>query len=224
MSKPIVIAIDGVSGSGKSTLARGLARRLGFAYLDTGAMYRALTYKALRSGADFSQPEKLYGCVKHCKLRLNTSGKRLWLDGKEVTHPIRGIAVSQHVSILASVPKIRHWMVRLQRSIARHQSVVMEGRDIGTVVFPKAQIKFFLTASLEERAKRRIHEMRAMGSSAKYETILKNLADRDARDSGRKVSPLRKAPDAILIDSTNMTAAQKTQHALAIVRPRLKKA
>ena len=222
MSKPIVIAIDGVSGSGKSTLARGLAKKLGFAYLDTGAMYRALTHKALQSGADFSRPEKLYACVRHCKLRLNGSGKRLWLDGKEVTRPIRGIAVSQHVSILASVPKIRHWMVRLQRSIARHQSAVMEGRDIGTVVFPKAQIKFFLTASLEERARRRIRELRAMGSSVQYETVLKNLADRDARDSGRRVSPLRRATDAILIDSTDMTAAEKTQRALTIVRKLLK--
>ena len=221
MTKPIILAIDGVSGSGKSTLARDLARRLGFAYLDTGAMYRALTHKALVSGADFSSPKKIYACVKDCKLRLSPSGKRVWLDGEEVTRPIRGVPVSQNVSILASVPEIRRWMVRMQRSIAKHRSVVMEGRDIGTVVFPKAQIKFFLTASLEERARRRVQEMRVMGTQATYETILKNLADRDARDSGRKVSPLRQAPDAMPIDSTNMTVRKKTEHALKLVRQKL---
>ncbi len=221
MKKHVVIAIDGVSGSGKSTLARDLAKKLHFSYLDTGAMYRALTYKALDAGADFSKPDKLYDCVKDAKLHLNPSGKRIWLDGKEITKPIRGVKVSQHVSILASVPAIRARMVHLQRAMAKSRSVVMEGRDIGTVVFPKAQIKFFLTASLEERAERRVHELRVMGSKATYQTILKNLADRDARDSGREVSPLRKAPDAFLIDSSDMTVQEKTERALEYLRKKL---
>ncbi len=221
MKNNIVIAIDGVSGSGKSTLARALAAKLCFSYLDTGAMYRALTHKALQDGVDFSHPEKLFRCVKHCRLRLSRSGKRVWLDGAEVTRPIRGIPVSKHVSLLASVPKIREWMVRMQRAMAKSQSIVMEGRDIGTVVFPKAQIKFFIVASLEERAKRRLKEIQEAGTQADYQTILKNLADRDAMDSGRKTSPLKQAPDAVLIDSTHMTARQKTQAALKIIREKI---
>ena len=221
MKKNIVIAIDGVSGSGKSTLARALAKRLGFSYLDTGAMYRALTYQALQKKADFSDPLALYARVKNARFRLSPSGKRVWLDGREISRPIRGVRVSQHVSLLASVPKIRSWMVQLQRAMAKSDSVVMEGRDIGTVVFPQADIKFFITASLEERARRRLQEMRMLDSRARYTTILKNLADRDALDSGREASPLRQAPDAHLIDSTRMTAPEKTACALAIIRKKM---
>ncbi len=221
MKKSIVIAIDGVSGSGKSTLARTLARRLGFAYLDTGAMYRALTYKALNLRLDFSNGAGLYAPLRSTRLRLSRTGSRVWMDSKEVTRPIRNVKVSQHVSLLASVPNIRHWMVRMQRAMAKGHSVVMEGRDIGTVVFPKAQVKFFVVASLEERAKRRLEELRAMGTAVDRATILKNLAARDKQDSEREVSPLRRAPGAILIDSTNMTMRQKTDHALAIVREQL---
>jgi CMP/dCMP kinase len=220
---PIVIAIDGLSGSGKSTLARALAKRLGYSYLDTGAMYRALTYKALKRRMDFSKPEALYACVKDCKLRLTPGGQRIWLDGDEISRQIRGVRVSQHVSLLASVPKIRERLVHMQRAIAREHPVVMEGRDIGTVVFPKADIKFFIVASLDERTNRRLAEMRQMGSKARHDTILKNLADRDTLDSGRKTSPLRRADDAILIDSTNMTVEEKTEHALKIIRQRLAK-
>lgn len=218
---PMVIAIDGVSGSGKSTLARDLARRLKFSYLDTGAMYRALTYKGLQAGADFHDPEGLYRCVRGAKLRLNATGKRIWLDGREVTRQIRSIPVSKTVSLLASAPKIRHWMVRMQRQMAKSRSIVMEGRDIGTVVFPKAQIKFFVIASLEERAKRRQKELLAMGAKTAYKTVLQNLAQRDTLDSARETSPLHQAYDAMVIDSTGMTSRQKTERALELIREKM---
>lgn len=207
----ISIAIDGHSGSGKSTLARQLAQRLGFTYVDTGALYRAVTLKILTVlGKEFTgkQLERLLENTK-VSIEQGDNGNRIILDGNDVTDTIREPQVSDFVSAVASKPAVRKHLIDIQRDNARGKNVILEGRDIGTVVLPKATFKFFITASIDARAQRRLEELLEKGISISFEEVKKNLIERDDQDSTRKTSPLKKAADAITIDSSNMTAEEK---------------
>ena len=206
--RPCIIAIDGPAGAGKSTVAKHLAAYFGFLNLETGAMYRAFALKALESGVDMDDAAGLERLARETVIALEpaAAGNRVLLDGREVTGRIRDAEVTRGASRVSVHPAIRAWMVGLQRSLGRNSRVVMEGRDIGTVVFPHADLKFFLDASPEARSQRRYEqtdpEVRTAHAS---EAIAKELRERDERDRNRAESPLRAADDAIVIDSTSMT-------------------
>ncbi|MFZ0663583.1 MAG: (d)CMP kinase [Acidobacteriaceae bacterium] len=209
-----IIAIDGPAGAGKSTVARHLAKHFGFLNLETGAMYRAFALKAMESEVDLDDAPALQRLAAETSITLEATdaGNRVLLDGVEVTARIRSAAVTQAASRVSVHPAIRAWMVGLQRALGRKRQVVMEGRDIGTVVFPNADLKFFLDASPEARSQRRFEQVTAVGgsradgaSTQARAALAKQLRDRDERDRNRADSPLKAAPDAIRIDSTEMT-------------------
>lgn len=209
-----VIAIDGPAGAGKSTVAKHLAKHFGFLNLETGAMYRAFALKALERGVDLDDAAALQKLASQTTIALEPmpEGNRVLLDGAEVTARIRDADVTQGASRVSVHAPIRSWMVGLQRSLGRNRRVVMEGRDIGTVVFPDANLKFFLDASPEARSQRRYEQVSpadvAGGGSQVQAAIAKDLRERDERDRNRKDSPLKPAADAILIDSTNMSLSE----------------
>jgi cytidylate kinase len=211
MGRPLVIAIDGPAGSGKSTLARALAARLGLRYLDTGAMYRAVALAASRRGIaaeDGTGLEALLGAIE-LRLEATPAGPRVLLDGEDVSRAIRTEAVSRIVSRYASRPEVRRAMVLLQQAQRREPGLVAEGRDIGTVVFPDADVKFFVTASLEERARRRLRDFGADESDrTRLAAVLEDIRNRDSVDTGREHSPLEKAEDAVEIDTTGLTVEE----------------
>ena len=219
-SKPI-ITIDGPAGAGKSTVARHLAARFGLLNLESGAMYRAFARKALNSGVDPDSSEALEVLARTTTIELQPtpSGNRVLLDGADVTASLRDPAVTQAASQVSVHPVIRTWMVSLQRAMGRNGGIVMEGRDIGTIVFPNADIKFFLDASPEARTQRRYLE--APSAAATQEAIREDLRKRDERDRNRAESPMRPAPDAILIDSTELTLDQVLARIESIVTERL---
>jgi len=199
-----IVAIDGVSGSGKSSTARTVAQRLGILHLDTGAMYRAVTYLCLEQGLQPSQAAEIGDWVTKLEWRADASGN-LTVDGRDLSREIRSAAVNAAVSDYARIPAIREALVPVQRRIGMRQSAVVEGRDMATVVFPDARFKFFLSASPEVRAKRRVLELQTLGHAADYHDVLKNLSERDEKDSGRAHSPLAKAEDAEEIDTSGLT-------------------
>ena len=203
----INIAIDGPAGAGKSTVAKLVAKKLGFLYIDTGAMYRALTLKALEVGIDLNDAKELSALAFKTTVNLKESaeGLKVFLDERDVSLDIRSPLVSQNVSLVAKVSGVREKMVSLQREMASHGGVVMDGRDIGTFVLPDAHKKFFLTASLEERANRRYMELKEQGYSIDFEELIKDIADRDKLDQEREIAPLIQAVDAILIDTTGLS-------------------
>lgn len=216
--KKITIAIDGFSSCGKSTMAKDLAKKLGYVYVDTGAMYRAVTLYAMRNGLFNAD-----GSVKTADLerqmnkinitfKLNKTAERpdTYLNDELVENDIRTLEVSNHVSQIAAVPFIREAMVAQQQRMGKDKGVVMDGRDIGTTVFPEAELKIFVTASAEVRAQRRYDELKEKGMPADFNDILKNVQERDYIDSHREVSPLRKAPDAIELDNSHMTIAEQS--------------
>ena len=207
MNKPIIIAIDGVSGSGKSTMARTLAAKYNFMYVDTGAMYRAVTYYAIEKKyltEETLLKSQLIEDLDKIDICFGKDGHTL-LNGVDVEDKIRGIEVSQGVSKIATIAEVRSAMVDQQRKMSHSHSVVMDGRDIGTTVFPNADVKLFVTSSPEVRARRRHSELMAKGEAVDYDTILKNITERDYIDSSREVSPLTKASDAIEIDNSSMS-------------------
>lgn len=214
--KKITIAIDGHSSCGKSTMAKDLARRIGYVYIDTGAMYRAVTLFAMRHNliangqVDAAKLREEMGNI-HISLRLNPETQRpdTYLNGECVEREIRTMEVSRHVSLIAALPFVRSAMVEMQREMGKEKGVVMDGRDIGTVVFPHAELKIFVTASAEVRAQRRYDELTAKGEKCNYEEILENVKERDRIDSTRETSPLRQAEDAIVLDNTHMTIPEQ---------------
>ena len=215
--KKIVIAIDGFSSCGKSTMAKDLAREIGYIYVDTGAMYRSVTLYALRNnmfGDDGKVDEaRLHDAIDKIEIafRLNDETGRpdTLLNGECVEKDIRGLEVSSKVSLTAALPFVREKLVKEQQKMGLAKGIVMDGRDIGTVVFPQAEVKIFVTASAEVRAQRRYDELMAKGMPADFEDILKNVQERDYMDSHRAVSPLRKADDAIELDNSHMTIAEQ---------------
>jgi len=222
MNRKITIAIDGYSSCGKSTMARALARRIGYVYIDTGAMYRAVTLYCLRSGLylggklDVAALEKVIGGINITLTHdASTGGIITMLNGENVEREIRTMEVSTHVSEVASLPFVRTALTEQQRSIGRDGGVVMDGRDIGTTVFPKAELKIFVTASAAVRARRRYLELQAKGEKADYDAILRNVEQRDYLDTHREVSPLRQAPDAVVLDNSELTPEQQDAWLLA---------
>ena len=216
--KKITIAIDGHSSCGKSTMAKDLAREVGYVYVDTGAMYRSVTLFALRNGlftADGIDEEALRQRMPEIKISFKfnaeTGRPDTYLNGELVEQEIRTIEVSNHVSPIAALGFVREALVAQQQQMGKDKGVVMDGRDIGTVVFPDAELKVFVTASAEVRAQRRYDELKGKGMEADYDEILKNVQERDYIDSHREVSPLKKADDALELDNSNMTIAEQKQ-------------
>ncbi len=215
--KKIVIAIDGFSSCGKSTMAKDLARRIGYVYVDTGAMYRSVTLFALNhhlfnedGSVKADQLEKLMPKVNiSFKLNTETGHPDTYLNGVCVENDIRGMEVSSHVSPIAAIPFVREALVAQQQRMGGDKGIVMDGRDIGTTVFPEAELKIFVTASAEVRAQRRYDELKAKGAEANYDDILKNVQERDYIDTHREVSPLRKADDALELDNSHMTIEEQ---------------
>jgi cytidylate kinase len=203
----MIIAIDGPAGSGKSSTAKMVAASLGILHLDTGAMYRAITLKCLRRGVAFKDEEAMGEIMRRTTMTFSGSSPfmRLWMDGEDVSESIRGDEVTKKVSDYCAVPVVREELVGLQRKIAGGQSVVCEGRDIGTVVFPGAELKFFMVASIEERARRRTMDFERMGIKKDLAGIMAEIEERDRKDSTRSNSPLKKADDAMEIDTTHLT-------------------
>ena len=213
--KKITIAIDGHSSCGKSTMAKDLAREIGYIYIDSGAMYRAVTYYCLQHHLfteDSVKFDELQAAMSdiHINFRLNAEGRpETYLDDECIEKEIRGMAVSSRVSLIATIGFVREAMVALQQEMGKEKGIVMDGRDIGTTVFPDAELKIFVTASAEVRAQRRHDELKAKGEEASYESILENVKERDRIDSGRAISPLRKADDAIELDNSHMTIPEQ---------------
>lgn len=217
--KKIIIAIDGYSSCGKSTMAKDLAREVGYIYVDTGAMYRAVTLFAMRNGlfgpdgtVDAARLERLLPNVQiSFKLNTETSRPEACLNGENVEKEIRSLEVSQHVSPVAALPFVRAKLVEQQQAMGKEKGIVMDGRDIGTVVFPDAELKIFVTASAEIRAQRRFKELEAKGMPADFDAILKNVEERDYIDTHRETSPLRQAGDALVLDNSHLTIDEQKQ-------------
>lgn len=216
MEKKIIIAIDGHSSSGKSTMAKDLAREIGYIYIDTGAMYRAVTLYCLRKGyiqGDTIQEEALKADLDQMDIsfRYNAETGRpdTYLNGEKVEKEIRSMEVADKVSLIAALGFVRRAMVAKQQEMGKAKGIVMDGRDIGTVVFPEAELKVFVTASPEVRARRRLEELQAKGEQTTYEEVLANVKKRDYIDSTREESPLRQAPDALVLDNSEMTIPEQ---------------
>jgi len=220
LNKRITIAIDGPAGSGKSTVAKLVADALGILYLDTGAMYRAITLKALRAGIVLTQEEALTNLAAQTVLEFKQTadgGYHLFMDGEDVSDQIRSDQVTKKVSIVAAVAGVRAVLVKQQQIIGHLGGVVMDGRDIGTVVLPQADLKIFLIASLEERAQRRWLELQAKGAAVTKHEIQEDLKQRDAFDSGRPVAPMRPAADSVTIDSSRLSIQEVVARILSLV-------
>jgi cytidylate kinase len=221
MSK--IITIDGPAGSGKSTVAKAIAKRLGFTYLDTGAMYRAFTLKAIREGVNLKDTNKLIELMKHTDIKViskKDGSLKIFLDTEDVTISIRKPIVTKKVSAIAKIPRLRKEMVRLQRKFGKRNNLVVEGRDIGTVVFPKAFKKFYLDADFNVRIKRRLKDFRKLNHNVSIKEVEKDLKKRDKSDMTRKVGPLKKAKDAIYVDTTNLNIEETIQELLSYIKIR----
>lgn len=201
--KDYIIAVDGPAGSGKSTISKIVAKELGFTYLDTGAMYRMITYFALQEETNLEDNNKVENLLNRADLDIQ--GDKFILNGKDISKEIRGVEVTQNVSKIAAIKAVREKLVDMQRDISKGKKVILDGRDIGTVVFPNADLKVFLVASPEERAKRRVKDFASKGVEQSFDEVLKDIIKRDKMDSERKESPLKQAEDAILVDTSNMS-------------------
>lgn len=227
--KKIVIAIDGFSSCGKSTMAKELARRLGYIYVDSGAMYRAVTLYALRhdmiSADGTLDTARLVAALPNIDIRFRRDdaweNAHTFLDGEDVEEEIRGMKVSANVSPVAAVPSVREDLVRRQQEFGVEKGIVMDGRDIGTTVFPNAEMKVFVQASAEIRAHRRWLELKEKGKETPYEDVYTNVVERDRLDMTREVSPLRKADDAVVLDNGNLTPEQQTEELLRIFKEKI---
>ena len=218
------IAIDGPSGAGKSTLARQIAKALGFLYVDTGAIYRTLALAALRRGIDPANSADVLEVLHGIKIDLGYGAdglQHMYLDGADVTEEIRTPAVSAGASAVSAIPAVRTFLMDMQRDLAASRDVVMDGRDIGTVVLPGADVKIFLTATAEERARRRYEELLLRGTEVEYETVLRDIVARDERDTSRAAAPLRQAEDAVAVDTTGKSQEESLDLLLNLIRRQL---
>jgi len=222
MNRPLIIAVDGPSGAGKSTLGRLLARSLGLLYIDTGAMYRAVALAVERAGVSLADHDAVAEVARRADIRLegDPDSLQVRLDGADVSAEIRGEQAGHAASVVSAIPEVRRELVRRQREMGAAGGVVLDGRDIGTVVFPDADVKFFLTADPSERARRRFDEDRLKSQAQTYEDTFADLASRDRRDTTRPDSPLRQAEDAVVVDTTGRTIDEVFTHMLAVVRER----
>jgi cytidylate kinase len=222
MMKPLVIAIDGPAGAGKSTVAQKLAAWLGLNYVDSGATYRAAALSVLEAGVSPENETAVVEVIAAGDIRFTTDGDRssVWLDGRDVTQAIRTPEVTLAAARVSRLSEVRKKLITLQRNLVQGRGVVMEGRDIGTVVFPEAPLKIFLKADVEERARRRLDQDRQEGRASTLEQTAYEIGRRDQLDAERKISPLVPAPDACEIDSTHLTADQVVEHILELVRER----
>ncbi len=226
--KKITIAIDGFSSTGKSTLAKQLANHLGYVYVDTGAMYRAITFFAMQNGyitSDYFDKETLINSLPFIKLQFkfnpNVGFAEMYLNGENVENQIRTMEVSGNVSRVAEVSEVRAKLVEQQQDFGKEKGIVMDGRDIGTVVFPNAELKIFMNASMETKAQRRFDELMAKGQEVTFDEVLKNVQERDYIDTHRKDSPLLKATDAIEIDNSNLNREEQFQIVLDLVNQKM---
>jgi cytidylate kinase len=216
----LIVAIDGPSGAGKSTLAKGIAKELGFTYLDTGAIYRALALKAIREGLDLNDEGEVAALARAADIDLveRNGAVAVLLDGADVSTLIRTPEVSQMASKISALKVVRQRLLELQRALGKRGDVVAEGRDIGTVIFPWAEVKVYLDASVEERARRRYEELRGAGREVTLQDTLREMEERDKRDSERDLAPLRKADDALAIDSSSHSADVVRERVMSEIR------
>jgi cytidylate kinase len=222
MRKNLVVAIDGYSSCGKSTLAKALAKKLGFIYIDSGAMYRAVTLFFIRNQVDTTDHDTIIDALRHIELNFHSRDyeSHITLNGEEVSEEIRRMPVSEQVSAVSAIKEVRTEMVRQQQRMGRSKNIVMDGRDIGTAVFQDAQVKLFMTADPKIRAERRYRELQSKGDTeTSLEEVFENLAHRDYADTTRKESPLVRAEDAIILDNTDITPDEQLEFALNKVKP-----
>ena len=215
----IAVAIDGPAGAGKSTLARAAAKRLSYIYVDTGALYRSIALNAVRNNVEISNSGEIEKMLEKTKIELKfiNDEQRVFLNGEDVSDKIRTSEISMAASSISALPSVRSFLLELQRELARKNNVIMDGRDIGTVVLPNAQVKIFLTASPECRAKRRYDEYIAKGKQENYEEILESIKQRDYNDSHRAIAPLKAADDAVLVDTSDDTPQQSVERIVKII-------
>ncbi len=223
MAKNIQIAIDGPAGAGKSTIAKIVAEKLGYTYIDTGAMYRAVTYKALCTGIQLEDAEALENMLRTTEIRLQPSheGQLVFVDGENVSAPIRSNEVTANVSQVAAYANIREILVAMQQQLAAHGGVVMDGRDIGTHVLPGAELKIFMSASVEERARRRQLDNEKRGIPSSMESLIEEIALRDKKDSEREASPLIQAEDALFLDTTELSIEAAAEAILKLAKEKM---
>jgi len=222
----INVAIDGPSGAGKSTIARRIASEMGYVYIDTGAMYRTLAYKAIKAGTDIkNEPDKVCSMLSSTVIDIKYSDglQRMLLDGSDVTDYIRTPEVSMGASAISAIPEVRAWLLDYQRELAKKNNCLMDGRDIGTVVLPFANVKIFLTASAEARAYRRYAELIERGEKVTLEEVSKDMTKRDADDSKRACAPLKQAEDAIVVDTSNLTFEESVSAIKTIISDKVGK-
>ncbi len=219
----IAVAIDGPAGAGKSTIAKMAAEKLGYIYMDTGALYRAVGHACLQQNINVSNAPQVDACVSTLTvdLRFVDGVQRVFVNGEDVTDYIRTEKISKAASRVSAFPEVRSFLLDLQRDFATSHNVIMDGRDIGTVVLPNAQVKVFLTASPEERARRRVRQYEEQGTPADYEEILSEIKQRDYNDSTRAAAPLKPAEDAVLLDTTGLTLEESFQQLLSIIQNRV---
>ena len=220
----VSIALDGPAGAGKSTIAKGLAKKLGFIYVDTGALYRAVGLKFLKLGYNTELNCEIEPVLKDTKvdIRFTNGEQHVFLDGVDVNDKIRTSEVSMMASAVSAKPAVREYLLNMQRLLAEKNNVLMDGRDIGTVVLPGATLKFFVTASAEERARRRVLDLKAVGEDADYEKVLENIKTRDYNDSHREIAPLKPASDAVIYDTTGNTLEQSVDELFEKINQGLK--
>ncbi|GAB4379160.1 MAG: (d)CMP kinase [Calditrichia bacterium] len=223
--KKITIAIDGPAASGKSTTARLVAQRLGYLYIDSGAMYRAITLKAIQAGIPTTDSDRIAELAANTDIQLGSDNRHtvIFMNGKDVSRDIRSPEVDQQISPVAANVRVREILVKKQQEMGKDGGVVMDGRDIGTVVFPHAELKIYMIASVEARAERRLKEQQKRGIQVSLDTIISDIRHRDNQDMNRSHGPLKKAPDAIEIDTTHLTIPQQVEKIVQLARERIKK-
>ena len=219
----IAVAIDGPAGAGKSTLARAAAKRLSYIYVDTGALYRSIALNAVRNNVEISNSGEIEKMLEKTKIELKfiNDEQRVFLNGEDVSDKIRTSEISMAASSISALPAVRSFLLELQRELARKNNVIMDGRDIGTVVLPNAQVKIFLTASPECRAKRRYDEYIAKGKQESYDDILESIKQRDYNDSHREIAPLTAADDAVMVDTSDDTPQQSVERIVKIIEEKV---